>query len=63
MNEEQQRIWGYLTTHAVERNNTKRVSDLATHLGYMSNGTNNDNVRMGYFYLQMIYKGKRLLDS
>ncbi|MEI6556096.1 MAG: hypothetical protein WCL70_10935 [Paludibacter sp.] len=45
MNEEQQRIWDYLTNHAVGRNNTIHVSDLATHLGYMPNGTNNDNVR------------------
>lgn len=45
MNEEQQAIWSFLTQHAVGRGNTIHVADLATHLGYEPNGTNNDNVR------------------
>lgn len=45
MTEEQQAIWIYLTQHAVGRGNTIHVADLATHLGYEPNGTNNDNVR------------------
>jgi len=45
MNEEQQKIMDYLTTHAVGRQKTIHMSELATLLGYAPNGTNNDNVR------------------
>lgn len=45
MNEEQQRIWTYLTEHAVGRHNTIHMSELAELLGYEPIGTNNDDVR------------------
>lgn len=45
MNEDQQRIWDFLRNNAVGRQRAIHIANIANSLGFLPNGTNNDDVR------------------
>ncbi len=45
MNQEQQRIWEYLISNALGKQNAKPMSQVAHANGFPPKGTNNDDVR------------------
>lgn len=45
MNDEQKKIWNYLTANCVGLNNAQNVATIANACGYDDYGTNNDDFR------------------